>query len=62
MASEHSGPCITQVSMGWHSGPGMKLRVTMDKSLSFEGLLQKLSPCTAEGARPSGSWDCRPIA
>lgn len=39
MASEHSDPCIAQVSMGWHSGPGTKLRVMMDKSLSFEGLL-----------------------
>lgn len=56
LASGHSGPCIAQVSMGWHSGQGTNLGVTMDKSLSFEGLLQKPSTCrcSADRARPSG--------
>lgn len=41
--------------MRWHSGQGTKLGVTVDKSLSFEGLLHKPSTgrCSAEGARPS---------
>lgn len=47
LTSEHGGPCIPQVSMGWHGGQGTKLGVT----LSLEGLFQRPDTCrcSAEG-------------